>query len=622
MLQQMRQLSKSWLSTLLMGGLALSFALWGIGDIFRGRTSTAVGSVGGTEIEQSDFSREYRNTIRMLGRRQQTEISQEEARKLGLPRNTLERMLDDVALANLGSNLGLRISDETVSREIQAVPAFQGITGTFDHATFVQRVGELGYSEAEFVNLMRRDLAKAQLRSAIEDGMSAPVGYVGAFLAYFNEARSAEYLVVTPAMLGPLKPPDDRTLAAYLSAHAAQFSTPEYRSITYAAIGPEDVTDKIQVSEKQLRDAYDQKKDQYVVPETRDADQISFPTEVEAGEARAKLDAGMTYDALAASRKLTAKTISMGVVRRDQLTDKGEADTLFSLPEGGISQPVKGPFGWVILRVRKITPAINKSFDDARAELEKVVKNELATSMIVDVANKFTDAEGGGEDVSQAGRTAGMRVIKIPAVDSRGFTPDGTRAEIPTQPEFLKAIASADVGIDGDPVQTQDGHLFAIKVTGVTPPKLKSMAAIRDSVVAAWLKDAQARALAQKADEIAARANRDGDLPGTQPSGRLARDTKSDIFSPRLVSLIFSRPSGTAVAGPLGKGRGYVVARVAGVSHVKVQPNDPTLRGIGRAISQQIGSDISDSLAAAEKTRQGAQVNQKMLDQAVGNESA
>jgi peptidyl-prolyl cis-trans isomerase D len=622
MLQQMRRLSKSWLSTLLMGGLALSFALWGIGDIFRGRTSTAVASVGSTDIDQSDFSREYRNTIRVLSRRQQADISQEEARKLGLPRNTLERMLDDAAMANLGSDLGLSVSDETVSREIQSVPAFQGITGTFDHATFVQRVGELGYSEGEFVALMRRDLVRTQLRSAIEDGLSAPVGYVGAFMAYFNEARSVEYVVVTPAMLGPLTPPDGEALAAYVAAHAAQFSTPEYRSVTYAAIGPEDMTDKIQISEKQLRDAYEQKKDQYVVPETREADQISLPTETEARAARAKLDGGMTYDALAASRKLTAKTISMGVVKRDQLTDKAEADALFALPEGGISQPVKGPFGWALLRVRKITPAINKSFDDVRAELATAVKSELATSMIVDIANKFTDAEGAGDDVSQAGRTAGMRVVKIPAVDARGFTPEGTRADIPTQPEFLKAIASADVGIDGDPVQTQDGHLFAIKVTGVTPPKLKSMAVIRDAAIAAWLKDAQAKALARKAADIAAQANRDGALSGAQQSGRLARDTKSDVFSPRLIALIFSKPSGIAVAGPLGKGDGYVVARITGVTHPKIQPNDQNLRGIGRVISQQIGSDASSSLAAAEKTRQGAQINQKMLDQAIGNESA
>lgn len=622
MLQQMRKLSKSWVSTVLMGGLALSFALWGIGDIFRGRTSTAVASVGSTEIDQSEFSRDYRNTIRMLSQRQRTDISQEEARKLGLPQNTLDRMMDDAALSNLSSSLGLTVSDEDVTREIQSVPAFQGITGTFDHQTFVQRVSELGYTEDGFIAVMRRDLARAQLRTAVEDGLSAPVGYIGAVLTYINEARSAQYVVVTPAMLRPIAPPDDTTLAAYISAHAAKFSTPEYRAVTYAAIGPEDVADKITVSDKQLHDQYDQNKSKYVVAETRDADQISFPTEAEATAARAKIDSGMTFEALAASRKLTARTTDMGSVTRDTLTDKAEADALFALPQGGVSQPVKGPFGSVLLRVRKITPAVNKSFDDVRAELEKQVKDELAGSMIVDIANKFTDAEGGGDDTAQAGQSSGMHVVKIPAMDANGVTPEGTKADIPAAPEFLKAVASADVGVDADPVQTPDNHLFAVKVTGVTPPKLKSLDIVRDAALAAWISDARAKALAAKANEIAAEANRTKTLPGAQESGRLSRDTKNDTFSPKLVELLFSKPAGVAVTGPLGKGEGYVVARTVGISHTKVQPNDPALRAVGQAVSRQIGTDMSQSMAAAEKARQGSQVDRKLLDQAIGNESS
>ena len=42
MLQQMRRLSKSWISSIFLGGLALSFGVWGIADIFRGNTDTSI----------------------------------------------------------------------------------------------------------------------------------------------------------------------------------------------------------------------------------------------------------------------------------------------------------------------------------------------------------------------------------------------------------------------------------------------------------------------------------------------------------------------------------------------------------------------------------------------------
>jgi peptidyl-prolyl cis-trans isomerase D len=621
MLQQMRKFSKSWFSTLLMGGLALSFVLWGIGDIFRGRTSTDVATIGSTEIDQAQFQREYRATIRVLGQRTGKDVTQEEAHRAGIPRQTLDRMMSDAALYNYASSFGINVSDERVTQQIQTTQGFQGVLGTFDHETFLRAINSLGYSEAEFINLMRRDLSTSQLRSAVEDGFVAPTGYVVALLDYLTEARAAEYIVLTPAMLGPIAPPSDKALASYVAAHPERFSTPEYRSVTYAAIGPEDIADKITITDKQLHDAYDQHKADYVVPEKRDADQISFPTEAEAKAARAKLDTGLTYDALAAQRKLSAQTISMGSVAKEQIVDKAQADAIFSLPEGGISQPVKGPFGYILFRVRKITPGVNKSFDDAKADLEKQLKTELAASMLVDIVNKFTDAQGSGDDIAQAGKTAGMRVIKVAEVDAKGFDANGAKVDVPAG-DFLKAVFTADTGTDGDAFQTADGHWYAVRVNGSTPPKLKPLDAVRADAVASWTAEQQTKALAQKAEAMAAEANRDHKLTGAvQTSGRLTRDTKNDIFSGKLVTALFATPAGVAVTGPLGKGEGYVVARTTGVAHEKVTPGSPGYQQVGRALSSQIASDVSESLANAEKTRQGSTVNQKLLDSTVGNET-
>ena len=57
MIQWMHALSKSWVATLLMGGLTLSFVVWGIADVFTGGSTTAVASVGGTDIGAQEFQR-------------------------------------------------------------------------------------------------------------------------------------------------------------------------------------------------------------------------------------------------------------------------------------------------------------------------------------------------------------------------------------------------------------------------------------------------------------------------------------------------------------------------------------------------------------------------------------
>ena len=78
-----------------------------------------------------------------------------------------------------------------------------------------------------------------------------------------------------------------------------------------------------------------------------------------------------------------------------------------------------------------------------------------------------------------------MHFAKIAAVDAQGLAPDGTKTVAATvDPEFLAQIFKAEVGDEGDPFPTADGHYYALKVDGVTPPKLKALDAVRAEALA------------------------------------------------------------------------------------------------------------------------------------------
>lgn len=127
-----------------------------------------------------------------------------------------------------------------------------------------------------------------------------------ALFLYINEKRAArpDYVIVSPEAVGPVPTPSEAQLAAYVKANTARFSTPEYRSVDFAAITPEDVTSGITVSEQLIKEDYKSRKSTYVIAEKRDVQQIEFKTQAEAAGARAKIVAGTTFDALAASRGL------------------------------------------------------------------------------------------------------------------------------------------------------------------------------------------------------------------------------------------------------------------------------------------------------------------------------
>jgi peptidyl-prolyl cis-trans isomerase D len=627
MLQQMRKYAKSWVASIFLGGLALSFGVWGIADIFRGGPAdTSVATVGGTKIPAELFQRDYQNMLRNASQRAGAPITPEQAQRMGMPSDVLQSLISQTALEDEIDRLGLTISDAQVSSAVRSIPAFSGPLGTFDHATFVQRLQQSGYTEQSFIDAMRNDDARQQLLSAAQSGFAIPPGLARALFAYINVRRAVQYVVVPASAVGTLAQPSDAALSAFVKAHPERFSTPEYRALSFAAIGPEDVASGIQVSDDQMKQEYELRKDDpkyaYVVPEKRDVEQLNFRDEASAKSARAKIDAGTSFADLAKS--LGTAPINLGSVAEPDLGDRGAV--VFAVAQGGVSQPVKNLSGYALFHVTKIEPGTNRTLADVKDDIRKDLSAKLAASKLEDIAAAYTDASSGGESLAEAAKKVGMHVTRVAAVDSNGLAPDGSKAAIPNDPDFLAQVFHAEIGQEGDPFATKDGHQYVLKVEGVTPSKLKPLDAVRAQATAMWLAEARQKALTQKAQSLAARASGAHGIAGIakelnatpQMSAALSRDTASGDLAAPLVSQIFAAAPGKAVAGPSSKGDGYIVAFVTGVSHPPAPIGNPDYQKFVDTISSRASEDISTSMALAARAKQGVKINQKQVDQVVG----
>ena len=69
---------------------------------------------------------------------------------------------------------------------------------------------------------------------------------------------------------------------------------------------------------------------------------------------------------------------------------------VFAAPEGGVTPPVQGPFGWVILRNAKIIPGESKTFEEVKDSLKADLVKARAGAKLTDIANAFEDARGSG----------------------------------------------------------------------------------------------------------------------------------------------------------------------------------------------------------------------------------
>ena len=111
----MRKASSNWLGKVVMiavvGFLVISFAIWGIGDIFRGFGRSTVAKIGRTEITIEQFRLQYNDKLQQYARQFGRPISSDQARAMGLDRLVIAQLIADIVLDGAGLYLAGLINE-------------------------------------------------------------------------------------------------------------------------------------------------------------------------------------------------------------------------------------------------------------------------------------------------------------------------------------------------------------------------------------------------------------------------------------------------------------------------------------------------------------------------------
>ena len=130
MLRGLRKASSNWLGKAVMaavvGFLVISFAIWGIGDIFRGFGRSTVAKIGRTEITVEQFRNLYNDRLQQYSRQLGRPIPPEQARAMGLDRLVIGQLVSEMVLDERARALGLNLSDAEVAKQITTDPAVPG----------------------------------------------------------------------------------------------------------------------------------------------------------------------------------------------------------------------------------------------------------------------------------------------------------------------------------------------------------------------------------------------------------------------------------------------------------------------------------------------------------------
>ena len=608
--------------------LVASFIIWFPAGWFQGYGAQDIITVGDEKIGSQEYMRTQQDVLRAMSAQADRSLSLQEARALGLDQLVLARLIGGAALDTHARALGLSISDDALLDGIMNESAFKDATGNFSPAAFQQFLYSINMNEQSYLASRRENNLRQQVISTLGEVVNTPEMLIDALNRYNGESRTLRYVLVPSSVAGTIPEPSEADLKRYYENHQSKFTQPEFRKIGVLAVTPDTLKDQIEITDADLRAAFEANKERLNTPEKRLVQQIPFPDLAAAKAAYEKIQSGTDFLALAKEQGLSEADIDLGTLSRAEFADPTIAEAAFKLEPNTVSEPVTGKLGSVVLlRVTAIQPGKTPTFEEAKANLEKELLKEQASSKIFDLHDKIEDLLASGATLSEIADKLKLNYQLVDQVDRNGRKPDGSAVELPSQKEILNAAFATDAGVENDPIDAQDDGVIWYEVVGVAPSQLKPFDQVKDEIAKDWEAEETRTRVTKYAQDLVEK------LKGGKSLEDIAKDLDVEVLTsdplkresitvnvlPASVEQAFALPEKGYGSGPSGVDEGRIVFQVD-----KVTPPEPLSASEFERLKAQIGllmsQDAITEYSEALENRYGVTINRQALARLTGGE--
>jgi len=614
--------------TVVMGLLIFAFAIWGVGDMLRGFTSSTVASVGGQKVTAEDYRTTYDRAVQQYQRRLKRPFTNEEARRIGLDRSILQQLVSEAAVDAETHKLGLDISGGALRQIIASNPNFRDEkSGAFDPARFEAALRNMDMSERGFISELRKQILRQFIVAGLATGVAAPKAEIAAEADYQGQTRSADTFLLPASAAGDIPAPSEDKLKTFYNDRKSSYRAPEYRGMNLLALEPETIANPAEVSDADAEAAYQKiagKDPKLGAPEKRDLQQIMFPNKGDAEAAEAKLKAGATFDDLIKERGVKPQDTELGETTKDAMLDKSQAEAVFALPQGGVSGVIETQFGPAIIRVKSIVPSTVKPFKEVADEVKRQVSASRAGDKIQALHDKIEDLRVSGKTILEAAKAVGLTGRTIDAVDAQGQDPKGAPVNLPDKAELLRAAFASDVGLDEAALNTADGGYVWFDITKVEPAHELTFEEAKGEVEKQWRADEIDKALAGKAADLVKEIKAGGAIADAAKKVGAEVKAATDIhragdmsLPPPVVAAIFREPANGVGSAATPDGR--VVFKLTADRTPPVDFADARVKEMASALDASTRDSLIDQYVAALRRALGVVIHQDVLKSAEGS---
>ena len=418
-----------------------------------------VASVAGQSVSRQEFDqaqrRQLENLRQMLGTQFDPRIVDNDSARS----EVLEGLIAQKALLAEANARQIHVPDEKLRQAILTIPGVKKADGTFDRDQYKLLLSAQATSEAVFESQMRRDLALQAIPESIAQTGAIPNSVLDRLQAQQEESREVRELKFKPEDFAAQVKYTDEQLKKYYEDNARAFETAESAKVEYAVLNTDALAAQVVLDPTKIKEYYEQNKAKYVISEQRKASHVLLKVDKDASAEqkqaiRAKAAALLTqaksggdFAALAKANSQDEGSASeggdLGFFGPDMMV-KPFSDAAFGLKEGQISDLVETEYGYHFIKVTGIKPKTERTFEQAKEEIEAEFRRQEASKEFAKAAETFNNTVYEQSDSFKP--VVEKLKVKVQTVDSLNRSGGTSGDPVPAlnNPKLLAALFAPD----------------------------------------------------------------------------------------------------------------------------------------------------------------------------------
>lgn len=611
--------------------IGVAFALSDVtgNSTFGGIGGANVAKVGSEEIGVG----ELRDRVRLAynqARQDQPGMTMAAFVESGGLDQVLNQMIEGMAFDQFATEMGFGVSKRLIDGRIADIPAFAGVSGSFDQTAFETFLRQNGMTEAQLRRDLRQQLLIEQIAAPIASMPRLAPGMAQPYAALLLEQRRGQATFIPASAFAPTADPGDAALRTYLTQNAAKFTLPERRVIQYALFDAASVPVPA-VTDAEIAKVYKDNAAQYAASETRRFAQVIAPDQATANALATKVRSGTSLAAAAQAAGLSASTTGDLTQSSYAATSTAAAaKAAFAAKQGDLIGPIQTGLGWSVARVENVTARPARSLADASADIRTELAKNKANEAIVDYYNAIQDAVNSGASIEEIAADRKLTLATTPALFPSGRVPGQPAYTLP--PELAPLVSQAFQGAsEGEGqlatlVENQKFAVYAVKsIIAAAPPPF---AQIRADLLTDW-RFAQGQKVARDKARAIVKAVEGGQTLGAAVTaagpnigsvqtigGRRGELGQNGQPVPPELALLFSMAKNSVKTLEIPGNRGWMVIALADVQRPDPKSIEPArVAAIAQPLAPAFGNELIEQLAGEAKRRVGVTINKELVEQ-------